>query len=203
MKNDKLYQIIWRNGDYLVTQLVAAEVCGVSIPTFQRWCREADGPRPTEDKQYSLKMLGEWCRKHQIRKPGRGKFGDNDFPYAPDGWGPLANAAPQLDSPSKENRSEADTRLKVAQANKIEMELAEKAGQLIPADEVTSAWQQILVRVKTRLLKLPTTLAPLVHGDPDMYSIQRKLQDGVNDALTEASVDWRDSHMQEGNDDNE
>lgn len=202
MKNDRLCNIIWRNGDYLVIQQLAAEICGVSIPTFQRWCREADGPQATEDKLYSIRALGEWCRNYQIKKPGRGKFGDSNFPYCPDGWGPL-NSAPQLDGSNKENRSEADTRLKVAQANKIEVELAEKAGQLIPVDEVASAWQQILVRVKTRLLKLPTTLAPLVHGDPDMYSIQRKLQDGVNDALTEASVDWRDGHTQEGNDDNE
>ena len=74
-------------------------------------------------------------------------------------------------------------------------------GELIVASDVMHAWQTILVRVKTRLLKLPTTLAPLIIGDPDLYSVQTKLKEGVADALSEASVDWRET--QQASDDDE
>ncbi len=172
--------------DAPLTLAQMATLCGVTVATITNWLKE-DNPPKRRDGKFYLSDAGEWIRKHQVAKEGRG-----NYPYAPPGWGPYSKVV-QNDPDMPENRAAAETRLKIAQANKIEMENDVAAGKLIPVDEVSDAWRTILSRVRTRLLKLPTTLAPLVFGDPDMLSVQSKLKEGVNDALSEASVDWRDT----------
>lgn len=192
IKNEETL-MIRRDGLLVMSQHVAAEFLGITTATLIRWSKEPDAPPRTSDGWYPAKELGFWARRVQVTKTtGRGVGAV--YAYAPEGWGPkpVVNPAPNLDGVAIEDRNAAETRLKIAQANKIEMELAVASGELIVASDVMSAWRMILVRVKTRLLKLPTTLAPLIIGDPDLYSVQSKLKEGVADALSEASVDWRE-----------
>lgn len=201
-KNDETL-MVRRNGVLVMSQHAAAEFLGVSVATLIRWCKEPDAPTRTTDGWYPAKELGRWSRTVQVTKPtGNGGKAAPVYAYAPEGWGPKPKALPPVPGVAiAEDKNAAETRLKVAQADKIEMDLAVSRGELIVASDVMSAWQTILVRVKTRLLKLPTTLAPLIIGDPDLYSVQNKLKEGVADALSEASVDWRET--QQASDDDE
>lgn len=189
--------MVRRNGVLVISQHAAADFLGVTTQTLIRWSKEPDPPPRTDDGWYPVREIGVWARKVMVTKSTKG--GSKPiYSYAPEGWGPKAvnHPAPNLNDDGvaiPEGLKEAEQRLKTAQANKIEMEMAEKSGELILASDVLEAWQRILTRVKTRLLKLPTTLAPMVLGDPDLYSVQRKLKESVNDALAEASVDWRET----------
>ncbi len=190
MENLTKAQIENSNGTLIVDGWLAAEICGVGVATLHRWARDANPPPKLADGRYDLKALGAWCRTEQVKKTFKGKY-----LYAPAGWGPMTTRGKTADSDDPvaiEDKNTAETRLKTAQADKVEMENDVASGKLVPVDEVATAWQMILSRVRTRLLKIPSAVAPLVLGDPKLYSIQQKLKDAVSDALAEASVDWQD-----------
>lgn len=176
--------------DIALTMSQVAALCGVVVGTVHSWMGDGPGDlKRNADGKLTLSIVGEWIRKHQITKTSAGR-GRTKYPYAPEGWGP-APTEDELNGmlPTK---NDVDIRLKKAQALRVEMENDVTAGNLIPVDECMTAWRTILSRVRIRLLRIPTTLAPLVHGDPDMLSIQSKLKEGVNDALSEAAEDWRE-----------
>jgi len=169
-------------------QASVAILCGVSVQTLINWDK-ADNPPPRDQttKLYPMTEIGTWIRTEMPFRKGKG----GSYPYLPDitrfpGGGTL----PGIDGPPVKHVEEA--RLKKLQADKLEIELQEMAKQLIPVDQVTDAFTQMVMRVKTRLLKLPTSLAPLVHGQKDVFVIQTKLQEGVNEALEQLADDWRD-----------
>ena len=187
------------DGNFLLSQVEAAALAGVTVSTLTNWDKEANPPPRAPNKAYPAKEFGEWMRKHQVRKRGRG-FGEH-YPFAPEGWGQIcAVPAPKMPGlpgvviqPTAQGESKTDTeiRLNIARAEKVEMENLVAAGQLVPVADIESALSQMIVRVKNRLLRLPVALATLVLGDDDVYSIQGKLKDGIYDALSEVSVDWK------------
>lgn len=130
--------------------------------------------------------------KYQTKKRGPGPV--DVFPFAPEPR-PVKLTMPDPFTPKSRStdKNEVEIRLKEAQALKIEMENQMTAGTLVPVAEIEPALGEMVAKVKNRLLKLPVALAPLVLGDDDMYSVQQKLRDGVNDALSEVSVDWKSS----------
>lgn len=193
-------KVFRRNGELMVQLAHVADFCGVTVQTVRGWAKEPGWPTMTTDGYYSARAVGEFIRRVQVTKPGRGGAKDQ-FPYAPDGWGPRPVATPSEPKAAKnEDKNEAETRLKIAQANKIELDLAVAEGKLIEVETVNTAWATLLTRVRSRLMKLPSAVAPLVVGDPNMASIQGKLKDAVYDALNEASVDWRDDKGEEAED---
>ena len=96
------------------------------------------------------------------------------------------------DSPEPITKNDAEIRLKTLQADKVEIELKQAAAELIPVDEVTRALTNMAMRVKTRLLRIPTSLAPLITGLTDVHAVQKRLEQDVREALEELSMDWRD-----------
>ncbi len=201
-KNDETL-MVRRNGVLVMSQHAAAEFLGITTITLIRWSKEPDAPPRTDDGWYPAKELGLWSRKVMVTKPTKAGSANPIYSYAPDGWGPKPKALPPVPGDAgvaiPEDLKAAERRYKAAQADKIEMDMAVSRGELIVAADVMHAWQMILVRVKTRLLKLPTTLAPLIVGDLDLYSVQTKLKEGVADALSEASVDWRETQEVDDN----
>lgn len=170
----------------------AAALLGVSTGTLNNWMNEPGSTlKRREDGKLYISDLGEWVRKVQVTKPASGR-GRNRYPYAPPGWGP--NRIDEDGDPVviTEDKNSVEIRLKTAQAEKVEMENQVTAGTLIPIDKCMTAWKLILGRVRSRLLRIPSTVAPLVHGDPDVLSIQQKLKEAVYDALSEAAEDWRE-----------
>ena len=77
-------------------------------------------------------------------------------------------------------------------ADKTALENEVRRGELIETDVVEAAWTDILARVRARMLRLPSAVAPLVLGEDDQIVIQETIEDMVRDALSEMSADWRE-----------
>jgi hypothetical protein len=82
-------------------------------------------------------------------------------------------------------------------ADKTALENEVRRGELIETDDVEAAWSDILMRVKSRMLRIPSAVAPLILGEEDQVVIQEAVEDMVRDALSEMSADWRESGITE------
>lgn len=165
------------DGKAFIETHVAADFCGVSVQGYINW-KKLDDPPPfnSKHKLVPLKELGVWTRTKQTLKRGRGGSG---YPYMPD-----------LTEVNKEHAVEMkkeapETRLKRLQADKVQIELDQMAGKLLPVAEAMEAQELIASRVRTKLMRLPVTMAPLITGLTDPYDVQGKLTDAVYEALEE------------------
>ena len=69
-----------------------------------------------------------------------------------------------------------------------EIELAEARGGVVAIDDVAMQWETILGGVRTRILALPTKVAPLVAHETDQRMCKEIIQDGVHTALGELAA---------------
>ena len=76
------------------------------------------------------------------------------------------------------------TRLTKAKADKAEIELAELKGEMHSYTDVESAWTEDVMNAKTRLLAIPTKLAPELVGK-SVQEIQAALKKEIYEALYE------------------
>lgn len=156
-------------GDFALTQEAAGVLAGVSVQTLKKWEKQDNPPPRMSDGTYSAKLFGVWLSTSR----GDKKAG------APAHTGSA-------------NKNDAEARLKEAQAIRAERENDVAEGLLVPSDMVETGWQDILMRVRSRLLRIPTAMATSLVGDMDINSIQDKLKDGVHEALSELSENWKD-----------
>lgn len=86
--------------------------------------------------------------------------------------------------------AEAAVRLKIAQAEKVELQNAEARGELIPASKVESEWSAILATVRAAMLAVPSRvqsrLGTLTAHDVEELAteIRAALQEVANDGNT-------------------
>lgn len=183
------------SGSFYINTEAAAQLCGVTKVTIRAWRKQPKAPPYDEQMDmYNLSELGEWIRREQIYKRGKG----GKFPYKPDmsRYGepivqPVAPVLPGMKAPPSLVKEDQDERVKRLRGDKIEMELQEKARTLVNADEVLMAMSSMASRVKTRLMSLPTSLAPAVTGKDDRTEVQSIIDKGVRAALDELSGDYR------------
>lgn len=71
----------------------------------------------------------------------------------------------------------------------IELEVQKKRGQLVEIDAVASVVGEKFAACRSRLLSLPTKLAPLLAASTDVNETQVLLEQGINEALSELSGD--------------
>lgn len=173
-------------GIWYIGQEAAAEVCGVSDNTFRKWLGQPEPP-PWNGRlaMAPLAELGDWIGRKKLFKTGRG----GGFPYMPDlsrlqgqslvpGLDPGTGAADV-----KIDKLAEEARLTKLRADKVALEIAEQEARLVDADMVRDGWVKLVTQVKTRLMKLPTSLAPLVTGETDPFKVQKTLDAGVREAL--------------------
>lgn len=189
-------------GDFIVHSDVAAQLCDVPPATFQYWCRGDMPPPRRMDGKFSVRELGHWTRSQQIIRKGKG---GNTTPYLPKTvvLAPKATGmpVPEQAQSSSTQFNNARNRKEMAQAAKAEIEVKMMAGELIPAEDVSRAWGDILSRVKTRMLRVGHAAAAVVVGDDDMVSVQKKITEFIRDGLNELSVDWQMADEDEGDED--
>ena len=149
----------------------AAAFMGCTNTTLQTKLKGPFPPPRTANKKYPSDQLGEWVRGEAVRKMHAQIEKD---PNKLDGQHELA----------RKNKELAD---KTALENEVRRE------QLIEVALVEMAWTDILARVKTRMLKIPSTLSTLLVGEEDQVVIQERLDETVRDALAEMSADWREN----------
>ena len=185
------------NGTYYINTEAAAQLCGVAKTTLIAWRKQPDAPiYDTELKMYALPDLGDWIRGEQIYKRGKGGV----FPWKPDisrfpgttsvkPTSPTVTILPGMSRPDDlPLHEDQDERVKRLRGDKIEMELQEKAGELVNGDEVVIVLSSMLSRVKTRLMGLPSSLAAAVTGKLDRIEVQAIIEDKLYSTLDELST---------------
>ncbi len=155
----------------------AAVFAGVSYARFQQILRDDPHPPPrNSDKKFRSDELGEWVRTRAIqsalghRKNAPVVIGD------PDG--------PVMLNPVQE-RARKDSEL----ADKTALENQVRRGELIEASQVGTKWKEIMLRVRSRMMRIPWAAAPLLVGEEDQVKIQITIEDQIRDALQELSAD--------------
>jgi len=83
---------------------------------------------------------------------------------------------------------EARQRKAAAEAELSEIELAKARAAVVSVDDVAKQWQSILSGVRTRLLAVPTKVAPMVAVESDQTIVKGLIEDGVHTALGELSA---------------
>ena len=82
---------------------------------------------------------------------------------------------------------QARTRRVNAEAQIAELELAKVKGELVVAEDVVKAWEDILGAIKGKLLSIPSKAAPIVASENDAGKCQIICEDLINEALEELS----------------
>ena len=82
---------------------------------------------------------------------------------------------------------QARTRKVNAEAQIAELELAKVKGELVVAEDVVKAWEDILGAIKGKLLSIPSKAAPIVASESDAGKCQVICEDLINEALEELS----------------
>lgn len=66
---------------------------------------------------------------------------------------------------------------------KLEMEIAEKEGRLLDADEVRKTITKLVIETKTALLNIPGKIGPELMASHDLMELEHKLTTEINAAL--------------------
>lgn len=89
------------------------------------------------------------------------------------------------DSEDESSLAEALRRKELATAKLRELELAEKEGRLLPTDQVTDAWVKIATVMRTRLLTIPSKLAPRLVGMKRAADFKEAIETEIREVLQE------------------
>jgi phage terminase Nu1 subunit (DNA packaging protein) len=89
------------------------------------------------------------------------------------------------ENPDKTSLYAEEVRLTRARADKVELEIAEKAGTLVSGEEVVKIWAGYIHACRARLLSLPTKLAAELAGTPDPIAVEGILKIVIDEALEE------------------
>jgi phage terminase Nu1 subunit (DNA packaging protein) len=91
----------------------------------------------------------------------------------------------------------AKTRLASAQADKHEMENALRRGELADVKDVQREWSDMVLACRSKLLTLPTKLAPQVTNVADAAIIAARLRAEIGAALLELATNGADGGPEE------
>lgn len=198
MANHQKEQVVCIDGSYYLNAESVAQICGCAKTTLFGWRKQPNAPPYNEDlKMYPAKELGEWIRSELVYRKGRG----GAYPWTPPiqdhpHYTPPINRKsstpvtilPGMKQPD-EYREDQDERVKRLRGDKLEMEIQQKAGELVNADEVLIVLSSMISRVKTRILSLPTILANTVVSMTDPVEAQLFIEERVHATLDELSSD--------------
>jgi phage terminase Nu1 subunit (DNA packaging protein) len=96
-----------------------------------------------------------------------------------------------------EGLNDAQLRYEIARADEKELDVAERTGQLVLAEEVQAVWQSSASNFRTRILALPYAVASRCAGMDDRIEIEDIVTQLVEDALNELSIDKKDAGTQQ------
>lgn len=85
--------------------------------------------------------------------------------------------------------NEERTRLTKFQADRAELELQEKEGNLIDVDKVTQEWNDYVANVRSKLLAIPARLGHRVQAAETFAEAEQILKEAIFECLEELSED--------------
>lgn len=181
-------ELIFIENRAFVSSTLAAQIVGVTVQSLTNYKKRVNPP-PYDPmvKMYPLDELGDWIRREQIYMKGKG----GNYPFKPDFTRYDDHVEQTFLLPGMEDESQKE-RYERLRGDKLEMEIQEKAGKLVDVDLVHEAMTSMVSRVKTRLLSIPTHLAPVVTSIEDRYEVQTQIDNAVKTALEELSADYNE-----------
>lgn len=151
---------------YIVSKRVLSEILGISETSLTEWQKE-NPPMPVD-------VPG-----------GRGVDGQYDTVAVIRWMIDRALRKAQIETPRD--------RLSRVQAERVELEIAEKRGELIPAEKIRPTWAAMTTAMRQAMRALPANVVPmLVQFADDQDAMRDLLGESIDDALTKLSVDGRD-----------
>ena len=143
----------------------AASFIGVSYQQFMNYLDGEYPPPRQPNKKFRSDDLGKWLRGKVEREILVFANTDPDF----------------IDGRHEKARKDKEAADKLALENRV------RRGELVEAADVEEEWTNILMRVRSRLLSMPTALAPLVSPEDDPATIEDIISGSVREALDELS----------------
>jgi hypothetical protein len=74
-------------------------------------------------------------------------------------------------------------------ADRYELDLKVRRGELVEAEDVKQTWSSFILRCKARLLGISTKLAPLLVAEESPKAVKALIDEEINDCLGELSKD--------------
>lgn len=157
---------------HLISKTMVAQMFGVTTKTISRWQVREKDPLPIAIKgargvanQYDIGVVNDWGVRQALEKPRYMHAGRaHDF--------------------QKER-----ARLTHNQAERAELENAITRGELIPANQVEETWTNHVLRMRSRLLALPSKIAPTLSGLDTYSEVFEIIRAACYEALEELSTD--------------
>lgn len=87
------------------------------------------------------------------------------------------------------NSEHEKARKDAAIADRYELDLSVRKGELVEAKEVEETWKDHILRCRARLLGMSSKLAPLVLAEDNPKAVKTLIDQEINDALGELSND--------------
>ena len=92
-------------------------------------------------------------------------------------------------SSSQDEEKAQRIRRLTAQADQIEMENRVREDELLEVDEIGAAWNQGTSNIKTNMLSIPATMAPILAAETNPIEIEAALRESINESLTALADD--------------
>lgn len=161
-----------------LTKYQAACLIGLSYGRLTQLLNEPDPPPRQADGTFRSDELGQWIYRRGVKSvTGTGKPGPR-----PKSFDEIEETV-TLFNPIQE-RARKDKEL----ADKTALENQLRRGELVEAATVRKTWVDTMLLVKSRLLRLPFSIAPLIVGQEDQWKVQVILDDQIRDALSELAT---------------
>jgi phage terminase Nu1 subunit (DNA packaging protein) len=154
----------------------------------------ARGKKPSQlDHRVTLSEAGEYLGKQQaqlLQWIKQGKLPDSGT----DGKWSLQElikdyVAIYENREGANRETESKIRLNDARAEKTELEIRMKAGELVEAAPIAIEWGRLVTRCKTSLLQIPQALAPTLADTQKPMEVERILSDRIHEALEHLAND--------------
>jgi len=157
---------------HLISKTMVAQMFGVTTKTISRWQAREKDPLPIAIKgargianQYDIAAVNDWGVRQALENP-RSRCAGRAYDY------------------QKER-----ARLTYHQAERAELENAITRGELIPADQVEETWTNQVLRMRSRLLAIPSRVAHQVQAAESFDEMRKIIATAAHEALEELSTD--------------
>jgi phage terminase Nu1 subunit (DNA packaging protein) len=151
-----------------LTMQQAAAFVGVSYNSMTNYLNSAYPPPRQANKKFRSDDLGKWLVDRTER----------------------AMRVEITKDPNKLDANHELARKNKELADKTALENQVRRSELVEVDEIRTMWSLILMKVRTRLLSIPTAMAAMIAVETDQALVKEMLDEGVRDALNELVSDW-------------
>ena len=157
---------------HLISKTMVAQMFGVTTKSISRWQSREKDPLPIAIKgargvanQYDIAAVNDWGVRRALEKP-RSMYAGGAYD-------------------SQKERA----RLTYQQAERAQLENAVTRGELIPASLVEETWTDHVLRMRARLLSMPSRVAHQVQAAESFDEMRKIIATVAHEALAELKTE--------------